>query len=213
MEELNTEELKEQTILNNSENKKLTPKQISSIITGVFVSILVVGAIVLIAVLAANRLGNNNINYKYITFGETVEFENISLKVNGYQISTYADGGTYYAGDDNYWILIDAEITNLTNKTISIYDYSENISYGLGENSANYNSSFTYSDYFILSSSEVLPFGSTKGVYAYRVPRTIIEKEASDMGGSSFKFDEENNFYFRFYLDRRNHSEELVIKL
>lgn len=207
------EELKEELVINGNSNNKLTPKQISAIVFGVVATVLVAIVISVVIVFVIDKADNKKIKYTYFTFGEEIEYKDLSFKVINYEISKYADG-YYYSGDDNYWILVKVEVTNISNNSIDLSDYEAHILYGIGDNSAIYNSSYSYSDYFIQSSSDIMPFGSVSGVYAFRIPKKIIDNESDKINNSQIKLNEENNFYFNFlYSFQKNNIQELLLKL
>lgn len=96
----------------------------------------------------------------------------------------------------------------MSTEKIYLSNYTVVVAYGLGDNSVTYNTSYSYNSYFILSSSSILPYGMTSGIYAFKVPRRIIDENREEG-----EFIEESNFYFKFYLNQINHTEELVLKL
>jgi len=149
----------------------------------------------------------NKIDYQYKGIDETFTYDEINITINSFSFNNYALSGSYYSGDDNIWLIINATLYNTSSSTKSLDEYTKSIIYK-NENGdeAKYNSSFSLKSDFIDAHDSILAYGSINGIYCFKIPNGLASKFIDLDHDLRYEYKEplEKGLYFQFSFNKKN---------
>lgn len=188
---------------------------------GIIISSIIISIILLIVVISSFVLPHkNNTTTDAIEtkdWNENFTFEDIDFCFTGYTFKYFADGGSYPAGENHVWVIINATLLNNTSKKIDLSNITTDLIYLKNDEEAKYNSFYFSNSRWIMSHEYIEPYEKIEGIFMYKIPTTIapaISGYDYSIGGKFEASSCQNlNFEFRLKKNLKDVKNYISIKL
>ena len=135
--------------------------------------VVLIGFVFALGIILEIFVGDSNIEKVSVSVGQTFSLGEAEMKVNKVYFSDYMLEDLGRAEDGYRWVVVNATVHNPTSHKLTT---SVERAWGTSvvyDNKYSYNSTFKNYRNFLATMKELIPLGSTTGIYTFKVPAEV----------------------------------------